>query len=47
MTKYTPVFFVAGWVAATLLTVNRRYLRSGWLWAGAGLSLLIFLPNLI
>jgi hypothetical protein len=25
----------------------RRYLRSPWLWAGAGLALLIFLPNLI
>jgi len=25
----------------------RRYLRSPWLWAGAGLALLLFLPNLI
>jgi hypothetical protein len=25
----------------------RRYLRSPWLWGGVGLSLLIFLPNLI
>ncbi len=47
MTKYTAVFFIAGLVSATLLTANRRYLRTGWLWAGAGLALLIFLPNLI
>src|SRR5690606_3561967 len=30
-----------------LLTPARRYLRSPWLWVGAGLSLLIFLPNLL
>ncbi len=47
MTKYTVVFFVAGLVAATLLTGYRRYLRSPWLWAGAGLAVLIWLPNLL
>jgi hypothetical protein len=30
-----------------LLTPARRWLLSGWLWAGVGLSILICLPNLI
>ena len=47
MTKFTLLYFVAGLAAATLLTTNRRYLRSPWLWAGAGLALLIYLPNLV
>jgi 4-amino-4-deoxy-L-arabinose transferase-like glycosyltransferase len=47
MTKYTMAFLVAGVVGGVLLTPARRYLRSPWLWAGAGLSLLIFLPNLL
>ena len=47
MTKYTTAFFVAGVVGGVLLTQARRYLASGWLWAGAALALLIFLPNLL
>ena len=47
MTKYTMIFFIAGLVAGVLLTPARRYLKSPWLWAGAALSLVIFLPNLI
>jgi len=47
MTKYTIVFFAVGLAAAALLTRTRRDLRSPYLWAGAGLALLIFLPNLI
>ena len=47
MTKYTVIFFIAGWVVAILVTTNRRYLRSPWLWAGIGLAVLIYLPNLI
>lgn len=47
MTKYTMVMFVAGLVGGVLLTDARRYLRSPWLWGGVGLSVLIFLPNLI
>jgi 4-amino-4-deoxy-L-arabinose transferase-like glycosyltransferase len=47
MTKYTMVMFVAGLVGGVLLTDARRYLRSPWLWGGVGLSLLVFLPNLI
>ena len=47
MTKYTMGFFVAAIVAGTLLTPVRRYLKSPWLWGGAALAVLIFLPNLI
>jgi len=47
MTKYTMGFFVVGLVGAVLLTPLRRYLKSRWLWAGAGLAVLIFLPNLL
>ena len=47
MTKYTMIFWVAGLVVAVLVTPIRKYLRSKWLYFGAGLALLIFLPNLI
>jgi len=47
MTKYTMAFWVAGLVVGILVTSNRKYLRSKWLYLGAALSLLIFLPNLI
>jgi 4-amino-4-deoxy-L-arabinose transferase-like glycosyltransferase len=47
MTKYTMAFLVAGIAGGVLLTPARRHLRSPYLWAGAALSLLIFLPNLI
>lgn len=47
MTKYAMGFFVAGIAAGVVLTKARRYLVSPWLWAGVGLALLIFLPNLI
>jgi hypothetical protein len=47
MTKYTMGFFVAGIVAGVLFTPARRYLKNPWLWCGAALAILIFLPNLI
>ena len=47
MTKYTMIFFIAGIGAGIALTPARRYLKSPWLWAGAALSLVIFLPNVI
>jgi hypothetical protein len=46
MTKYTMAFFAISLLGATLLTPNRRYLRSPWFWCGAALALLIFAPNL-
>jgi 4-amino-4-deoxy-L-arabinose transferase-like glycosyltransferase len=47
MTKFTMAFLAAGLAAAVLITAERRYLRSKWLWLGAALALLIYLPNLI
>ncbi len=46
-TKFTVAFWVAGLVAATLLTPVRRHLCSPWLWAGAALAVLIYLPSLL
>jgi hypothetical protein len=45
--KYTMGFFALGIAVAALLSSARRYFRSKWLWYGVGLSILIFLPNLI
>jgi hypothetical protein len=47
MTKYTMVFFLAGIAGGLLLTPARRYLKSGWFWAGAALALAMCAPNLI
>jgi len=46
-TKYTVIGLIAGLVAGVLLTRLRRHLLTPWPWLGAGLALLIFLPNLI
>ena len=46
-TRYTMGVLALGVAAAVLLTPARRWLLSGWLWAGVGLSILICLPNLI
>lgn len=46
-TRYTMGFLALGVAGAVLLTPARRFLRSGWLWAGVGLPILIFLPNVI
>jgi 4-amino-4-deoxy-L-arabinose transferase-like glycosyltransferase len=46
-TKYTMAFFATGLVGGVVLTRARRTLRSGWLWAGIGVSMVIFLPNLV
>jgi len=45
--KYSMGIFGFGLVAGLLLTAQRRVLASRWLWAGGGLALLIFLPNLL
>jgi 4-amino-4-deoxy-L-arabinose transferase-like glycosyltransferase len=47
LTKYTMAFLVIALGVALLLTPARKYLRSRWLYLGAALALLIFLPNLI
>jgi 4-amino-4-deoxy-L-arabinose transferase-like glycosyltransferase len=45
-TKYSIVFFIAGILLGLIFTPARRYLATGWFWAGVALALLIFLPNL-
>jgi 4-amino-4-deoxy-L-arabinose transferase-like glycosyltransferase len=47
MTKYSIPYLVAGIAIGILLTPARRFLKTPWLWMGAGLALLLFLPNLI
>ena len=47
MTKYTILFYVLGIVAGVFATDFRRHLRSGWLWIGVVLSLLIVAPHLV
>jgi hypothetical protein len=46
-TRYTMGFLALGIVGAVLLTPARRFLHSGWLWAGVAISIVAFLPNLI
>jgi hypothetical protein len=45
LTKYDIVFFIAGILAGVVFTRARRFVLSGWFWAGIALALLIFLPN--
>jgi 4-amino-4-deoxy-L-arabinose transferase-like glycosyltransferase len=47
LTKYLFAIEIAGLVAGVLASPARRYLRSPWLWAGAAVSILIVLPNLV
>lgn len=47
MTKYSILFYIAGILAGVALTRARRYLGSGWFWAGIALALLMFLPNFL
>ena len=47
MAKYSIAFFALGVLGGVLLTPIRRHLRSPWLWCGAGLAVLIVLPNLL
>jgi hypothetical protein len=46
-TKYTMAFYAIAIAAAVVLTPARRYLGSKYLWYGAALAVVIFLPNLI
>ncbi|HEX4640464.1 MAG TPA: glycosyltransferase family 39 protein [Chthoniobacterales bacterium] len=45
--KYSTAFFAFAVVAGLVLTPQRRFLASKWIWLGALCSLLIFLPNFI
>src|SRR2546421_1984922 len=46
-TRYTAGFWTLGIVAGVLLSDARKYLTSKWLWIGVGISVLLFLPNVI
>jgi len=44
--KHSMLIFGFGLVLGLVLTRERRWLRSPWLWAGAAIAFLLFLPNL-
>jgi len=46
-TKYAIVFYIAGILIGIVLTPARRFLLTGWFWAGVTIALAIFLPNFI
>ncbi|HLZ11570.1 MAG TPA: glycosyltransferase family 39 protein [Candidatus Acidoferrum sp.] len=46
-TRYTAGFWTLGIVGGVLLSDARKYLASKWLWAGVGIAVLLFLPNVI
>jgi hypothetical protein len=46
LNKWTVAFLLAGLLIALLAGGRRRMLLSGWFWAGAGLALAIWSPNL-
>jgi hypothetical protein len=45
--KHSMLIFGFGIVAGLLLTAQRRFFRTPWIWTGAALALIIFLPNLL
>jgi hypothetical protein len=45
--KYSVIFFLFGIVVGLVLTEHRRFLKGKWIWLGALVALLIFLPNLL
>jgi hypothetical protein len=47
LNKHSMAFFGVALAAALLLTRERRALRSPWLWLGALVAALLFLPNLV
>jgi multisubunit Na+/H+ antiporter MnhB subunit len=47
LTKYSILFLIAGILGGVALSRARRFLVSGWFWAGIALALLIFLPNFL
>ena len=45
--KYSMAIFGFGIVLGLLLTIERRILRTKWLWIGGAIAFLVFLPNLL
>jgi hypothetical protein len=46
-TKYAIVFYIAGILTGLVFSRARRFLLTGWFWAGFAIALAIFLPNFI
>jgi len=47
LNKHSMLIFGFGIVAGLLLTPERRFFRTPWIWVGAALALMVFLPNLL
>jgi hypothetical protein len=47
LNKHSTLLFGMGFFLALLVTRQRRLLRNAWIWAGALVAFLIFLPNLL
>jgi len=47
LTKHSILFFVLGLAAGMLLTRQRKFFLSPWLWGGVAIAFVIFLPNLV
>lgn len=47
MNKHSTAFFGLSIAAGVLFSPARRALRTAWPWLGAGVALLVFLPNLV
>jgi hypothetical protein len=47
LNKHSMLFFGSGLTIGLMLTPARRVFRPPWIWIGAGIALLIFLPNLM
>lgn len=45
--KHTMLFFCFGLFVGLILTPQRKYLLNRWLWCGAVIAFLLFLPNVI
>lgn len=45
--KHSMLFFGFGFLVGLLLTAERRFLRSPWVWLGGLLATFIFVPNLV
>jgi len=47
LTKYTIAFCIAGLAVGVLTSPLRRHLRSGWLWLGVAISIVIVAPHFL
>ncbi|HKF42049.1 MAG TPA: glycosyltransferase family 39 protein [Thermoanaerobaculia bacterium] len=45
--KHSTLFFLAAFAAGLLLSPERRELARSWIWIGAAIALLLFLPNVL